>query len=216
MINLSLLSEDVKEKAEKVLGEMEQEVTIYLFTSDDCETCDDNVELSHELAELSDKLTVEIKSLDSELAEKFDAGKYDGAPVSVITEGSIEGVKYYGIPSGEEFQSYLDDVVSVSKKTTDLDDDVKQAVKDIDQEVNLKVFVTPKCPYCPKAVRLAHKFAIENENITGEMIEAQEFREISGEYRVRGVPQVNINGKEHEFTGAHPAEDFLDQIKQAL
>jgi protein-disulfide isomerase len=48
------------------------------------------------------------------------------------------------------------------------------------------------------------------------MIEAQEFMDVSQQFGVRGVPQVNINEEAGEFTGAQPPRQFLDQVKQAL
>jgi glutaredoxin len=36
----------------------------------------------------------------------------------------------------------------------------------------------PTCPYCPKAVRTAHQFAMENPHIVADMVEATEFAEL--------------------------------------
>ena len=94
-------------------------------------------------------------------------------------------------------------------------DDVVEIIKKVDKPVNIMVFVTPTCPYCPLAVRTAHKFAIENENITASMIEATEFPELSNRYSVFAVPKVVINDKV-SFEGAIPEEAFAKKVIEAI
>lgn len=212
---MPLLTEQNKSDVADVFAEIEEPVTIHVFT-DDCQTCDDAIELNRDLAELSEKVTVEEHDLDSEAAEEYDAAKYDTGPVQVIERDGVSGVKFFGIASGQEINSYLSDVVEVSKGETPLPDGVKEDLRDVDDPVEIKVFVTPTCPHCPGAVQTAHRFAIENENVTAEMIESQEFMSLSQEYGVRGVPQINVNGHDGQFKGNLPPQQFLDQIQRTL
>jgi protein-disulfide isomerase len=48
------------------------------------------------------------------------------------------------------------------------------------------------------------------------MVEAQEFMELSQEFGVRGVPQVNINDHDGQFTGAQPPQQFFQEVQNAL
>jgi predicted DsbA family dithiol-disulfide isomerase len=57
--------------------------------------------------------------------------------------------------------------------------------------------------------------AIEFDNITADIIEANEFPELSQRYGVSGVPKTVINDKV-EFVGAVPEEHFLAAIQQAV
>ncbi|MDZ7849943.1 MAG: thioredoxin family protein [Halodesulfurarchaeum sp.] len=213
---MAILSDENRDDVRDVFEQMDREITAYVFVDDDCEYCDETVELNEELADLTDLYTVEVHDMDSEVAEEWDATKYDNAPVTVLTDGEIRGVRYYGIPSGQEFGAYVRDIVAVSTGESGLDDDIKAALAEIDEPVNIKVFVTLTCPHCPQAVETAHKFAIENPNITSEMVESQEFMELAQQFGVRGVPQVNINDEAGQFTGAQPPQQFLEQVKAAL
>ena len=85
----------------------------------------------------------------------------------------------------------------------------------IDKPVHLQVFVTPTCPYCPRAVLTAFKFAMLNENITADMIEATEFQELSMKFNVQGVPKTVIND-DWDIVGAVPEKMVLDKVKEAL
>ncbi|MFB6154245.1 MAG: thioredoxin family protein [Halodesulfurarchaeum sp.] len=213
---MAILSDQNRSDVEEVFDELDREVTAYVFVEDACEYCDETVELNEELADLAEEFTVEIHDLDSDIAAEWDAQKYESAPVTVLTDGDIRGVRYFGIPSGQEFGAYVRDIVSVSTGESGLDEDIKAELAEIDEPVNIKVFVTLTCPHCPQAVETAHKFAIENPNITSEMIESQEFMSLAQEFGVRGVPQVNINDQAGQFTGAQPPRQFLDQVKRSL
>ncbi len=54
-----------------------------------------------------------------------------------------------------------------------------------------------------------------NPRITADVIEANEFPELSQRFRVMGVPKTVINGT-HEFTGALPEAAVMQAIRQAL
>jgi glutaredoxin len=81
--------------------------------------------------------------------------------------------------------------------------------------VHFQVFVTPTCPYCPQAVRLAHKLAIESDLIRADMVEAIEFPQLSNKYHVHGVPRTVINETVHQ-EGAAPEPMLLAKLLEAV
>ena len=89
--------------------------------------------------------------------------------------------------------------------------------KKLDKPWHLQVFVTPTCPYCPRAVLLAHQMAMENpEMITAEGVEATEFPELANRFNVRGVPQTVINSGAGSVVGAVPEQNLLAEIMRAI
>ena len=74
--------------------------------------------------------------------------------------------------------------------------------------MDIKVFVTPTCPHCPRAVTLAHRMAVESPNISATCVEASEFHDLSRQYRVTGVPKTVASGGA-EILGALPEEEFV-------
>jgi len=64
-------------------------------------------------------------------------------------------------------------------------------------------------------VLLAHKMAMESDQITAEAIEAQEFPELSRQYRVMAVPRTVINDTA-VIEGALPERLFVEQILAAV
>ena len=63
---------------------------------------------------------------------------------------------------------------------------------------------------------LAHQMAMESPLIQAEMIEANEFYEVSTRYNVSSVPQININDSSGVVLGAVPQEYLLQEIKRAI
>ncbi|HQO13577.1 MAG TPA: thioredoxin family protein, partial [Petrotogaceae bacterium] len=94
----------------------------------------------------------------------------------------------------------------------------------IDKKVRIRVFVTPTCPYCPKAVISAHQTAMANsEMVVAEMFEANEFGNESQKYNVSSVPHTIIEVKENdgwvktgEFIGAYPEDNYISELMQAI
>ncbi len=214
---MAIISEnDGKALSEFFKESMVDQVNLVLFKSKSSQFGDDVEALLREVAGLSaGKISVEVHDLDAE-KEKAEKLGLEYAPGIAVTKGDKGfGVLFTGAPFGYEFSSLIEAIRMVSSGNTELEDDVREKIRAIDKPVRIKVFVTPSCPYCPRAVVVAHKFAFENENIIGEMIEAQEFPEISQLYNVYAVPKVVINEKV-EFEGALPEKQFLEYIMEAV
>lgn len=62
---------------------------------------------------------------------------------------------------------------------------------------------------------MAHKLALENPNVTADVVEATEFPVLTQKYNVMAVPKTVINDST-EFTGAYPEDRFVDEILQAM
>lgn len=211
------LDEKLKSDLLRYFSALTHKVKLILFTQDfECQYCRETRELLTELSAVSDKLELTISNFDKDRAKALKYG-VDKIPATVLLneEGTDYGIKYYGIPSGYEFSSLLEDIIMLGRNQTQLSSDMVEKIKAVDHPVHLQVFVTPTCPYCPKAVLAAHKFAFLNPKIKADMVEATEFPHLSNKYNVKGVPRTIIN--EEEFLeGAAPEEMLLDKINKVL
>lgn len=216
------LEEKIIEQVKVFFQDLTNPVKILFFGSskENCDYCSDTLSLMEEIAELSDKISIETYDIDKD-NEKVAIYKIKFTPTTVITtlENGLEidyGVRFLGIPAGHEFTSMIVSLVNVSKQESGLSSIVKEKLANITQPVELKVFVTPTCPYCPNAVILAHQMAIESKMITGEMVEAMEFPELSEQFNVSGVPHTIINLGAGELIGAAPELLLMEEIEKAL
>jgi glutaredoxin-like protein len=190
---------------------------VNFISGDSCEYCKQTNELLKELVEISNsKIVLDTYDFERD-KDKALLYRVERVPATIISKDGEQAtnVRYFGIPAGYEFRSLLEDIFDISQGKTRLSPPVKTKVKEIQHPVSIKVFVTPTCPYCPRAVRTAHQFAMENKNITADMIESLEFPDLSEKYSVMAVPKIIINEKV-EFEGAVPENVFLWKIMEAI
>jgi Thioredoxin domain len=64
-------------------------------------------------------------------------------------------------------------------------------------------------------VRLAHRFAMENDLISADCVEATEFPDLAAKYRVYAVPRTVINGSA-AVEGLMPEGLMLDAILKTV
>jgi glutaredoxin-like protein len=99
-------------------------------------------QLLQEVAEISDKITLEVFNF---LIDKEKVAEYgvDKAPATIVRNGKDYGIKFYGLPAGYEFSTLLDALLSLSRGESGLSDDTKNKLKQLSQPLHLEVFVTP-------------------------------------------------------------------------
>jgi glutaredoxin-like protein len=219
-------SKDAETLRQEFAAHLVNAVKVMMFTqSIECQFCHETRQIVEEIAALSDKVTVEVHDFvtDKAIADLYGIDKIPAIAILRVEDGAEGqgpqdkdyGIRFYGIPSGYEFTSIIEDIIDVSKGESGLQPKSKEAVKGITEPVHFQVFVTPTCPYCPQAVRLAHKFAIESDLIRADMVEAIEFPHLANKYSVYGVPRTVINDKVHQ-EGAVPEPMMLAKLLEAV
>ncbi len=216
-----LLNEQIVGQVKEVFDGLKEPVQLMIFGSEQCDYCTETRQLVEEVAETHASISTAYYDLekDADMAARFNVDK---APVIVIAAKNGDevvnyGIQYSGIPSGHEFSTLINDIILVSGRDSGLDEETRAYLKALDKPLHMQVFVTPTCPYCPRAVLVAHQMAMENPAmIRAEGVEATEFPDLANKYNVSGVPQTTINAGRGTVVGAVPADHLLDEIKRAL
>lgn len=222
-----ILNKEVKEATKKKFyKDLENKVRLVFFTQEpkrlivpehlkgqECLFCKETRQLLTEVCSLSEKIGLEILDFqgDKEMASVYGIDKI---PATIILGEKDYGLRFFGIPSGYEYTSLVEAIIDVSKGKTNLSQNTKEALKAIQMDIHIQVFVTPTCPYCAMAVRFGHQFALECERIKADMIESTEFPHLAQKYSVFGVPKTIIN-ETISIDGAVPEETFLENVLKA-
>ncbi len=219
---MELLKKEDKEYLKKEFGKILRDgVKIMLFTSKDenCKYCKDTEKLLKEVSKLSDRIELEIHDVEDKKAREMGI---ELAPTVIVTDSMEElgsGVRFTGIPSGYEFTALIKDIMYVSTKQLEITDATIQELQNIRSRLKIEVYVTPACPYCPKAVMIAHQFAMVSDKIESEVIESLEFPSLADSWGVMGVPHTVIKnldrGNVVQFVGAYPENYVLDFVRDA-
>lgn len=172
-----------------------------------CQTCDVTEELAQTLVQAApDKLKLAVVDVTQATAEV--------EPVPTLTvarTGEESRITFQGLPSGYEFASLLDAIERTSGTGHELSTETVDKLSKLDGEVEVMVFVTPTCPYCPGAASMANRMALASPKVRALVVEANEYPELSNRFQVQGVPRTVVN-RSGAFVGALPEAMFVDSV----
>jgi len=192
-------------------SKLRDSVDIVVFIEDvGCRYCGETAQIAQELSQIDSRIEARVLKADQSHDEATRFG-IKRVPATVVMGDVDYGIRFYGIPSGHEFSTYVEDVVNVSNRTSGLSPRTLENIRRVNEDVHIQIFVTPTCPYCPRMVLMAHQFAIASGNISTDMVESLEFPELSSKYGVLGVPKTVVNEK-HEVVGLLPEPLFVEFI----
>ncbi len=200
--------QQLKEEFEKNLRD---EVRILVFTQEtECPFCKQARELAEEVGAVSTKIKVEVYDFvkDSDKAKKY---QIDKVPAIAVLGKKDYGIRFYGLAYGYEFKPFTESIINVSRGATNLSEETKKKLASIEKPVQIQVFVSLTCPYCPLVTSLAHQFALESDLVRADMVDVGEFPHLGQKYNIMGVPKTVINEKT-EFVGAVSEELFVQQV----
>ncbi len=212
----------LSEKDAKVVGErlskLPTPVILAMFTQEfECQLCRETRELMEEIAAVSSgKVALEVYDFVKDKG-KADALGIDKIPAVAVLGPQTEdhGIRFYGIPAGYEFASLLEALDIVARGDSGLSPASRQKLKGLTGPLDLQVFVTPTCPYCPRAVVTAFRLAMESDLVKASMVEATEFPHLSNRYGVSGVPHTVIGASPQAMIGAYPESAAVDMVLAA-
>jgi glutaredoxin-like protein len=224
---MEILSPDIAEATRKKFSEeMINQVTLVHFSQEpsrlvlpdylkgqECLFCKETKQILREVSELSEKLTITVYDFTAD-KDKAELYGIDKIPATLLLGEKDTGIRFFGIPSGYEYASFLEAIIDVSKGKSKLNPLTIQQLQSIKTALHIQVFVTPTCPYCTSAVRLAHQFALESAFIRADMVESTEFPHLTQKYNISGVPKTVIN-ETTSIDGAVPEDAFLEQVLKA-
>ena len=192
--------------------QLPNDIPLYLFTAKGHEDVftHANRQVIRAFREISNKITLREYDLDHELAQKWNV---TSSPTLLIAPERYS-IRWLGAPMGEEARTFLEILILIGLGKSNLSDQSVNVIKNIDSPRNIKVFVSPTCPYCPQQAVNAVKAAVEMpETISLEIIDIQCEPELANQYAAQSVPQAFANdvliGQ-----GAQPEEVFILSLKK--
>jgi glutaredoxin-like protein len=213
---MGIIGEKDRAGLSKMLGALPNIVKLVVFKQEfQCQYCHVVMEMTAELASMSEKILLEQYDFvkDAETAKKLGIDKIPA--VAVLGAEKDYGIRFFGVPGGYEFLSLLEAIKLVGNAAHGLPQGIVDELNKVDAPVKLQAVVSPTCPYCPRAVITAHKFALASDFISADMIEINEYPHLAVKYNVQGVPNTIINEKV-SVVGAVPEIDLVRGIMKAL
>ena len=205
--------------------DLKAEVELRLFTQRpspiavpgrECRYCVQTQQMLEELAALSPKVHLETIDVYAQPGLARDEGITKVPAIAFGLKGGPNGgpkLRFFGMPMGYQLAVIVENIKTISRGVSPLSMDTRKKLRGINQPVPIQVFVNPASAECPPMARLAHALALENENITGDVVEIEEFPALAQQYGVRSVPLTVVN-ELTQFAGVVTETEFVEKIIQ--
>lgn len=194
-----MLDAHLKQQLEGYLVHIREAIELVASLGDDAKSRELEGLLT-EIAGLSGKITL-IRKDDDKRTPSF----------MIRRAGTDIGVRFAGIPMGHEFTSLVLALLQVGGHPSKAAQDVIEAVKGLDGELNFETYFSLSCQNCPDVVQALNLMAVLNPKISHVAIDGALFKEEVDARQVLAVPTVYLNG---ELFGSGRME--LEQIVAKL
>jgi thioredoxin reductase (NADPH) len=185
---------------------MPHDIDLLLFTEKGREDAfaEGSRQIVRAFRELTPRIRLREFGLDHKMAAKYQV---EHSPTLLIAPDRY-GIRWLGAPLGEEARTFLETILMVGTGMSGLSDQSRKVIEKIDSIRQIKIFVSPSCPYCPQQAVNAVRAVIEKPDLISlEIIDIQSQPEIAHQYSAHSVPQAFANdvliGQ-----GAQPEEVF--------
>jgi len=205
-------AESRKHLQEKFERELKDDVYLDVFVgAENQEYGEFTVQLVQELHELDARIKPTIHENGNGKAAELGVTRM---PTVLIGWDKGYRIRYTGAPVGHEAGGFIETIALVSRGESGLQSSSLEKLTGLDQDTTIQVFVTPTCPYCPRAVLLANQIAIAARGkVSAECVEASQNMELAQQFHVSSVPQQVINQDYGSISiGAQPEAQFVNQV----
>ena len=93
----------------------------------------------------------------------------------IFDDNTATGIVFSGIPGGHEFNSFILAILSIFGLGEKLTQSQIDLVKDIHDKINIDVFISLSCTFCPDVVQSLNRIALVNKNIRVNTIDGNEY-----------------------------------------
>ncbi|MCP5048028.1 MAG: glutaredoxin [bacterium] len=192
---MKLLDNNTIGVLEKIFGNFKRDVTLKFFgTTKGIQSrfSRETKSLVEGVGKISDRVKPEFYDFDTDgpAVEEF---RIQRAPAIVVMGDEDYGIRFYGVPGGHEFNSFVESLKLVASGEDMLVQDTRDFLDTLDMDFHFQVFVNPGCTKCPRMVAIVHRMAFHSPRVRADMIEATNFQELAQQYDIMGVPHTVIN-----------------------
>lgn len=197
--NESYFENDIKQQLDMVFNKFENHVKLKV-SSNETEESKEMIKLVEELCILSDKLSIQIEENSN-----------DKCFIEIIKSNEEKGIKYYAMPGGHEFNSFVLTLYNYSGKGQEINEELLNKVIKIKKAKDIKVLMTMTCTMCPDVVVATGKIASLNKNVNASVIDISKHSEIKEKYNVMSVPCIVVDEEKVNF-GKKSLEEIINLL----
>ncbi len=180
---MSMLETALKKQLQEIFAGLESEYVLDIRVSPGHESRNELLGLLEEVAGCSDRISCRIS-------------EGEDLEFTLQKNGQETGIKFRAVPNGHEFSSLLLAILNSDGKGKNIPDEaIRNRIKGLKGDVELKTYVSLTCTNCPDVVQALNAMAVLNSRIRHEIVDGAINQEEAERMKIQGVPSVFADGK---------------------
>lgn len=178
-----MLDASLKTQLKAYLERLTRPVIITASPSDTPKSAE-MIELLHEIAELSDKITL-----------KEDGSDARRPSFSLTAPGETIALTFAGLPMGHEFTSLVLALLQVGGHPPKAEPAVLDQIRSLKGEFSFETYFSQSCQNCPDVVQALNLMAVLNPAVRHVAIDGTDFQDEVEARQIMSVPAIYLNGQ---------------------
>ena len=181
-----MLDQSILQQVREIFKNLDAHYTFRVIADSHRNETEEMRQFLNDFASCSDHLTCEFNQTFQDNSLEF----------TLLKDGKETGITFRGIPNGHEFTSLLLAVLNADGKGKNLPDEmICQRIKSLKGAIRLQTYVSLTCTNCPDIVQALNIMALQNPNLTHEMVDGALFQDEVNSLNIQTVPAVYANGE---------------------
>ncbi|MDR1463271.1 MAG: alkyl hydroperoxide reductase subunit F [Azoarcus sp.] len=178
-----MLDDNIKTQLQAYLEKVTRPIEL-VASLDNSEKSRELRELVHEIAALSDKLSVR------------EDGQFSRRPAfGVAQAGQAPRIHFAGLPLGHEFTSLILALLQTGGHPPKADPEIIEQIRALEGEFHFETYISLSCHNCPDVVQALNLMAVFNPGVSHTMIDGALFQDEVEKRQIMAVPTVFLNGQ---------------------
>lgn len=179
----AFLDKEAQQAIRPVLERMERKLTLTVY-EDGQRAGMENRKIVEELMALSPKIQGRFLKATNE--EERNCLSIDDE------EGKDLGLRFYGVPGGHEFNSFIIALYNAAGPGQAIDASLHQRILGIEKPMAIKIYISLSCTMCPDLVMAAQRIGALHDKIHVSVYDLSYYPEVKEELGIRSVPCMQI------------------------
>ncbi len=208
-----LIDESLAQQLTPFLAKFQQEVTVVLHEKAGDPASQQAKEMLTSLASLSSKVQLSVLSDDSPPAAENVLPGMRPAITLQKANGEACAVRYYGVPSGHEFNSFLLALYNAAGPGQTLPKEIAARIAKLQHPHRIQVGMSLSCTLCPDVVQAAQQISFANPLVALDSIDVMKFPDYKNQHNILSVPAILIDDEPLLF-GKKSIEELLTVLEK--
>ncbi|RFZ78029.1 FAD-dependent oxidoreductase [Lacrimispora amygdalina] len=161
-----------------------------------------------ELSGISDK----VETITEQVSDKTEPDEALPALCVLNEDGTETGIRFYGIPGGHEFNSFVIGLYNAAGPGQSLSSEETDRIQRLEKQLDIKIAVSLSCTMCPTTVMSAGRIATDSRKVKAWTYDLAYYPELKKRYQIMSVPCMIINDEIVEF-GKKSVEELLTVLE---